>query len=158
MKTQNTPSLPSPILSYGLVFLQFFCIGFLTFQLDWLAVIQASPWPLLIMGLALFIGLWALWHLKPLGFNIIPDPHESCQLCQQGPYRWIRHPMYAAILLFFWSAVLTQPSTPLIWGLIILLTIVLLIKLHYEEKRLLQKLPHYAHYQQHSHKLIPFIF
>lgn len=45
------------------------------------------------------LGAWALHCNRPGNFNIRPTPRLGGQLVQQGPYRWIRHPMYTAVLL-----------------------------------------------------------
>jgi len=46
------------------------------------------------------LGLWALSCNRPGNFNIRPTPRAGGQLVQQGPYRWIRHPMYSAVMAF----------------------------------------------------------
>jgi protein-S-isoprenylcysteine O-methyltransferase Ste14 len=90
-------------------------------------------------------------------FNIVPDPQQNITLITSGPYRYIRHPMYLSILIFFLPPVLAQPSFSILltYGS---LTFTLIIKLHYEEHLLKQVLSTYAHYQTHSKKLIPFIY
>ena len=45
------------------------------------------------------LGLWTLWVNRPGNFNIRPEPHPDGHLVQEGPYRWVRHPMYGAVLL-----------------------------------------------------------
>ncbi len=157
MKMQNKTNIRSPALSYGLVFSQFLLIGLLIMTLDWQLL---TGWTLLPMALAIALGAWSVWVMKTVGFNIVPDPHEHFQLIEQGPYHWIRHPMYSSILLFFWPCVLTQPmgQNPTAWLLMTLLTLVLLIKLHYEEQLLAEKVHGYRDYQQRTAKILPFIF
>lgn len=157
MKMQNKTNIRSPGLSYGLVFFQFLLIGLLTITLDWQLL---TGWTLLPMALAIVLGLWSVWVMRTVGFNIVPDPHEHFQQIEQGPYQWIRHPMYSSILLFFWPCALTQSlkQNPTAWILMILLTLVLLIKLHYEEQLLTEKGHDYRDYQQRTAKILPFIF
>lgn len=68
--------------------------------LAWRAVQGGGPaWaavPVLAGGL---LGAWALAHNRPGNFNVLPVPREGGQLVLGGPYRWIRHPMYSALLL-----------------------------------------------------------
>lgn len=45
------------------------------------------------------LGLWTLWFNRPGNFNIRPEPHPDGHLVQEGPYRWVRHPMYGAVQL-----------------------------------------------------------
>ena len=56
----------------------------------------AGPWALAGAGSAL--GGWALAANRPGNFNIRPTPRAGGRLVQAGPYRWIRHPMYTAVL------------------------------------------------------------
>ena len=57
--------------------------------------------PFLILPLGVLLGLWALSSNRLGNFNIRPVPRAGGTLVQQGPYRWIRHPMYASQAL--WS-------------------------------------------------------
>ncbi|MFM2121426.1 MAG: hypothetical protein RL722_2894 [Pseudomonadota bacterium] len=54
---------------------------------------------LLLAALAMLLGLWALASNRPGNFHIRPLPKADGELVQHGPYRWIRHPMYSAVLL-----------------------------------------------------------
>jgi protein-S-isoprenylcysteine O-methyltransferase Ste14 len=45
------------------------------------------------------LGLWALRANRPGNFHIRPTPHPQGRLVRHGPYRWLRHPMYTAVLL-----------------------------------------------------------
>ena len=47
---------------------------------------------------AIALGLWALSAHRPGNFNIRPLPRERGHLVQHGPYRWVRHPMYSALI------------------------------------------------------------
>ncbi len=143
-----------PFISYSLVFFQFLLIGLLVLSLPW----QSLPkWTAFTAILAVILGGWGVWVMRVGGFNVVPDPHSQCQLVEHGPYRWIRHPMYSSILLFFWPMVLTQPlGWPWLW--MSLLTLDLLIKLHYEERLLAEKICGYRAYQQRSHKILPPLF
>ena len=70
-----------------------------------LAGLALAParWPtfdaavLLAGGAAL--GLWALSTNRPGNFNIRPQPRAGAVFVHRGPYRWVRHPMYSALLL-----------------------------------------------------------
>ena len=145
--------LKHPFVSYTLVFVQFFTLGALLLTGPWLASLQGVIWQ--VAGILL--GLWALQTMHWGRFNIIPDPRPDSSLVQAGPYRLIRHPMYAAILLFFIPLVLEAPSM-LRWGLLGILVVDLLIKLHYEESLLKIQFSDYADYQTRSRKIIPFIY
>jgi protein-S-isoprenylcysteine O-methyltransferase Ste14 len=144
----------SPVRSYGLVFFQFFWIGLLTLNIHWLTL---PYWVYDVQLFAVALGVWGVLTMRLGHFNVVPDPQAACQLVDHGPYRWIRHPMYASILLFFTPIALVQPTLSVLTETL-LLWLTLLLKLHYEERLLSQKIACYRDYQQRSYKLIPFIF
>jgi methanethiol S-methyltransferase len=61
--------------------------------------------------LSLFGVMWGLWSLgkfDAFGLNPIRNPAptaeaDSCRLVVQGPYRWVRHPLYTFCLVMIWS-------------------------------------------------------
>jgi protein-S-isoprenylcysteine O-methyltransferase Ste14 len=146
--------LPHPVWSYGLVFLQFFSIAMILTSGAWWTN-QAWSWGAQAIGIML--GLWALQTMHLGCFNIIPDPKADAQLVERGPYRWIRHPMYAAILWVMTPMVLADGDLWR-WSWFGLLVLTLWVKLHYEESLLRQKFSDYSAYQQRSYKLIPWMY
>jgi protein-S-isoprenylcysteine O-methyltransferase Ste14 len=141
-----------PLRSYSLVAAQCLFIGLLlltgpllSFKLLWLQII------------AVLLGIWAVQTMHLGHFNIVPDPRPDTQLVEAGPYRWIRHPMYASILLYFLPLILID-FTPIRFVFYAALVIFLWLKLSYEERLLSEKLPDYADYRLRTKKWIPFIF
>lgn len=110
----------------------------------------------IIMLTGLVIGLWAITTMN-LRVNIFPDVRENQKLFTSGPYRYIRHPMYTAVLLttLAWSLHDLNFVSSALW---LLLLIVLLLKLRYEEKLLSAKFKSYESYKTKTKKLIPLIF
>lgn len=150
----KTAKIPHPIWSYGLVFSQFALIALLTLlSFPW----SLDFWILAIQGGAILLGLWALKTMHLGHFNIIPDPMPEINLVTTGPYRFIRHPMYASILYFF-APVAISENRPTIWLLFLLLTLTLILKLSYEEALLKRKLQDYALYQDKTRRLLPYLF
>lgn len=145
--------LKHPFVSYGLVAFQFILIAALLF----FTPIELHPIALPFQILAIFIGLWAVKTMHLGQFNIVPDPRSDTQIIASGPYRYIRHPMYLSILLFFFPGVLLQPLEPYLI-LYMNIIIVLWLKLHYEEQLLIEQIPEYTDYQAKTRKLIPFLF
>ena len=81
----------------GLVVAQFALIAWLI----WPFTSQSwSPLPLALLACAVALGVWTLAHNHPGNFNIRPEPKTSGRLVTSGPYRFVRHPMYCAVLLF----------------------------------------------------------
>ncbi len=83
-----------------LVLLQFGLLAALA-GLAWPAVernaIPLAAWPM--AGAALLLAAWALRANRPGNFNIHPRRRMGGTLITNGPYAWIRHPMYSAFLL-----------------------------------------------------------
>ncbi|WP_051144981.1 isoprenylcysteine carboxylmethyltransferase family protein [Thiomicrorhabdus sp. Kp2] len=145
-------TMKHPLVSFSLVAMQFGLIALLLLHLP----LSLHVAVLIIEALAILIGLWAIQAMHLGHFNIVPDPMPDIELVTDGPYRFIRHPMYFSIVLFFLPLVVLDSS----WiglSLYLALFITLFIKLSYEESLLVEKLPHYQIYQQQTKKLIPFI-
>lgn len=116
--------------------------------------VPALAW--LALGLSALVGLWALTANRPGNFNIHPTPRAGGKLVAHGPYRWIRHPMYSAVMLFGLACVLTRADALawLLWGV---LCLVLLGKAVLEERWMAALHPDYAPYQKRTRRFIPFL-
>ena len=112
----------------------------------------AGAWGVAAAGALL--GLWALSCNRPGNFNIRPTPRAGGQLVQRGPYRWIRHPMYSAVmacgLACAWAG-----SSPWGWLGIVMLVAVLVTKASFEERWMLAEHPGYADYQKRTWRFLP---
>ena len=144
----------SRLASYSLVAIQFACLIAITLTGSLLA---RNPALLVMEAAAVLLGLWAILTVRIGNVNVLPDPRQKAVLVQSGPYRWIRHPMYTALLLGTLALVLDSPST-LRWSLWIVLLIDLLIKLRYEERMLLEHFGGYGAYMAGSKRLIPYLY
>ncbi|MCE1163707.1 MAG: isoprenylcysteine carboxylmethyltransferase family protein [Thiomonas sp.] len=107
---------------------------------------------LLAAGAALV--LWVFWHNRPGNFNIVPEPRQGAHLVTTGPYRWVRHPMYVALLLFM-AGVAAAAHSPVQWALWLALCVVLNFKAAMEERLLSGVWPEYAGYQRVTRRFIP---
>lgn len=118
---------------------------------------------LAIIGIILYVAgfllmAWALISLRnnyQLGGSV---PRDTDKLVILGPYRFLRHPMYAAALyISLGLACLTQSLACFAVFCIYLVLILLLIPV--EEKGLQAAYgQQYAAYQQQTGKLVPFVF
>ena len=109
---------------------------------------------LLAAGLA--IGLWAISANRPGNFNIRPEPKEGGALVTAGPYRWIRHPMYLAVLATMAAFVAAGDAVQAVLWL--LLAVVLAAKAVREERGLVLVHPGYAAYRERTRAILPLIF
>ena len=117
--------------------------------------ISLSAFTFMLFSVALI--LWALIAMQKSKLRILPEPSPNATLITIGPYRFIRHPMYTAILLASTGLLINQFAW-LHLAIVIALAIVLLIKLNWEEKMLCQKFDEYKEYMKHTKQILPFIF
>jgi protein-S-isoprenylcysteine O-methyltransferase Ste14 len=117
----------------------------------------ASYIPLLITQIVGgMLGIWAIAIMGRSNTNITPLVKQSAILVTKGPYTFIRHPMYSAVLLTIWPLIIDQYSLfRLAIGLV--LTIDLIVKLLFEESLLRQRFAGYEIYMKETKRLIPFI-
>jgi protein-S-isoprenylcysteine O-methyltransferase Ste14 len=113
--------------------------------------------PLLIAQIAgILLGVWAIAVMGRTNTNITPLVKQSAILVTNGPYTFIRHPMYSAVLLTIWPLIMDQYSLfRLTIGLV--LTIDLIVKLLYEESLLKKHFVGYEIYMRETKRLIPFV-
>lgn len=140
--------------STALVVLQFAVIGWLLITGP---VIPARGWPLAVFAAGGALGAWAWLTIGGAHLRIRPEPHPEGRLVTWGPYRWIRHPMYACTLLIASSWVLTRPTVSRWLGLALLGT-ALVAKLRHEEELLVAVYPEYPSYRSRTKRLVPFLF
>ena len=116
-----------------------------------------SSSPFVIAGQLLSVALSVLARrsFQAGQFSIHAEPTEGALLFS-GPYKVIRHPMYAAMLLFIWSGILGHLS--IINSVIGLLLIgIIAIRIMTEEQYLLARYPSYKEYSSKTKRIIPMI-
>lgn len=126
--------------------------------LIWPLTPQAWSLPALaLLGCAVALGLWTLLYNRPGNFNIRPEPKASGQLVTGGPYRHVRNPMYAAVLLFAAAEVVAYAD---LWKMLcwLALALVLLAKAMLEERGLRVQHAGYAEYAKRVRRFIPGLF
>jgi len=155
MERQDTPPA---LLGALLVGLQFALLA-------WLAVKVATgfdpgrvPIDAAVAAVAaVALGLWALSANRPGNFNIRPSPREGGHLVQHGPYRWIRHPMYSALLLGGVAAARLSGDGST-WLVLAALAVVLRIKSAVEERGMIARYPAYQDYQRRTRRFVPGLY
>jgi len=112
---------------------------------------------LMLIVLAVLLAIWALKSMSSGTFQVLPEPTDKSQLTMSGPYRFVRHPMYSAVILAGLGAALSHST---LWhaAVLIALVVVLMIKIHREESLLLSRYDSYANYRERSKALVPFIY
>jgi len=142
------------VRSVVLVVLQFALLGALA--LPWPTQSwNDAGWVLLAAGGAL--GLWALAANRPGNFNVRPDPKPTGRLVTCGPYRFVRHPMYAAVLLFA-AGLCVGLDGSWRWIVFAALAAVLHTKARIEERAMMSMHDGYAAYAQRTKRIVPFVW
>lgn len=140
--------------SYVLVGVQFVCMGAILFSGPWFAR-HVVYFTLELSGSLLV--LWAILAMRVTKVNVFPDVKAGSRLVTNGPYQWIRHPMYTALLMIMLALVCESFSywRGFWW---VLLAADLVAKLWYEEKLLGEVFDDYEAYRLRTWRLIPWIF
>lgn len=116
---------------------------------------SSSPFVIAAQVLAVALMIWSRRSFKSGQFSINAEPKEG-SLMSNGPYRFIRHPMFAASLLLIWSSVLGHLSTvTMIVGLIVTLNI--FYRISVEEQHLREHFPGYAEYARKTKRILPYL-
>ena len=142
------------ILPYAFVLIQFICLGLIAITGP---LIANSPVLLGAELLGIFLGLWAVLVMRIGNFNVTPTVMAGAKLVEGGPYRFIRHPMYAALLLVTLPLVLDSFSL-LRLSIWLVLLVDLVLKLRHEEQLLASEVEGYPGYVSRTKKLLPLIF
>ncbi|MCU0452998.1 MAG: hypothetical protein MUE68_05025 [Bacteroidetes bacterium] len=103
------------------------------------------------------LTLWALWAFRASRLNLTPIVPDGATHVTTGPYRWVRHPMYAAVLLLAAGLTAIDPSWLRMIAAVCLVP-ALVGKLTVEEALLLRSYPTYAHHTGSTKRLIPGIW
>jgi protein-S-isoprenylcysteine O-methyltransferase Ste14 len=119
------------------------------------------PWALLMVAVQilaiamLLVGLWQTDVWTFLGFRQLlgEETTDPDRMVVSGLYRWVRHPLYTAGLLFIWF---TPLMTSNLLALNLGLTLYVVIGARLEERKLLAEFgPDYASYRQRTPMLFP---
>lgn len=110
---------------------------------------------LVVQVLAMAVMPWARRSFQSGQFNIHAEPKKG-QLISSGPYKFIRHPMYASALAIIWSGIFGHFSQlNLIVGVVA--TVVVSIRIMVEEQYLRNSYPEYVDFSRKTKLIVPFI-
>jgi len=117
---------------------------------------SSSPYVIAAQVAAVALNVWARISFQKGTFRVTAAP-GAASLITRGPYRFIRHPMYSAALIFIWAGVASHLSG---WTLAIGITATALciVRVVAEERLLRAKYPEYLDYSRSTKALIPFVF
>ena len=115
-------------------------------------IVPGAALMLLSGGLAV-AGVLA-WKGKPSPF---PKPREHGQLLEGGIYAWLRHPLYASLMLLGLGWALFRCSGPASAGAVVLVAF-FDAKARREERWMREKYSGYAAYARRVRRFIPWVY
>ena len=115
--------------------------------------------PLGASVLCLIVGLWLFYRSHAdLGTNwsVTLEMRERHRLITHGIYRRVRHPMYAALLLYSAGQALVLPNWLAGPSYFVVLVILFAFRVRAKERMMLEEFSdEYAGYMAHTKRLIP---
>ena len=137
-----------------LVIIQFSSFAYFLFS----GRFMAKNYWIIIQIIGFIISLWGILAMKLGNFNIQPEVNPTAHFVSNGPYKFIRNPMYSGLILFFGAAVISNYSL-LHTAVFIILIIVFIEKIKMEEGFLSIKFgDQYTNYLSNTYRLIPLIY
>lgn len=156
---EHKPEQKQIIRLGGLVLAAIFTLPGFDHRLGWSrAWLGAEPTWLEVLALAMVLGgelamMWVIWTNRYAGRTIRVE--EGQKVISSGPYRVVRHPLYAFSLVMFLFAPLALGSYVALPALVLFLPIYVLRILN-EEKVLRAELPGYTKYCERTRwRMVP---
>jgi len=119
------------------------------------AIFGTGPITITIQVIAGLLMVWARLTFGIRSFHGTANPTAG-GLVRTGPYKYIRHPIYAAILYFFWAGIAAHPSLVTI-GVGLLATAFTAVRIVAEEKLLVTMYPEYGAYARATKRVVPLV-
>ena len=117
---------------------------------------SSSSLVILVQVLAFLLFLWARVTFGRRSYHVVANPTEG-GLVTGGPYRHIRHPIYAAFCLFTSAGVAAHWSwrAGLFGGLVLGSAV---LRIFCEESLVAARYPEYAQYSVRTWRMIPYVY
>jgi protein-S-isoprenylcysteine O-methyltransferase Ste14 len=118
-------------------------------------VFSNNPVAITIQVLSFALMIWARITFGMRSFHASANATKG-GLVTNGPYRWFRHPIYAAIIYFFIASIISFPYKETV-GAVCLIIAGLFSRMLLEEKSLEATYEDYTEYRKRTKRIIPFI-
>lgn len=112
---------------------------------------------MLLMVLTCFLSIWPVMENRNFESSVRIQEDRGQTVCSSGPYSYVRHPGYSAILL--WSISISMIFGGLAGIIAILIILTIVIRTYFEDQMLQEKLSGYVEYSKKvKYRLIPYIW
>jgi protein-S-isoprenylcysteine O-methyltransferase Ste14 len=117
---------------------------------------SASPFVIIVQALALLLFVWARVTFGRRSYHAMANPTEG-GLVTNGPYRYIRHPIYASFSAFTLAGAVAHWSwiSGLFGGLILGCA---MMRMFREEALVGIRYPEYSQYKAATWRMIPYVY
>jgi protein-S-isoprenylcysteine O-methyltransferase Ste14 len=119
-------------------------------------ILTENPFVVGIQIFAIGFMFWARFNFGWRSFYASANTSKG-ELITHGAYKFVRHPIYASVLLFFWSILIAFPTLEVLLA-VIMITIGSLIRIYLEEQSLYITYSDYKDYVKKTKRIIPFIY
>jgi protein-S-isoprenylcysteine O-methyltransferase Ste14 len=120
------------------------------------ALLASEPAAAAVQILSFLFFLWARMTMGWRSFHATANPLERAPLVTRGPYRFLRHPIYASLWWFVWAGVADHPT--LVNGsLAVVVAAGLFLRMLLEERLLADRYPEYGEYAKRTKRVVPFV-
>jgi protein-S-isoprenylcysteine O-methyltransferase Ste14 len=120
------------------------------------SLLSPSPFVVAPQVAAVALMIWARVTFGRRSFHFAANPTEG-GLVTTGPYRFVRHPIYAAVCLFTTAGA----AAHLTWTTSLLCAVIwggAIARMLCEERLMVGRYPEYRQYAATTSRLIPFVF
>jgi protein-S-isoprenylcysteine O-methyltransferase Ste14 len=119
-------------------------------------IFSSSPLVITLQAAAVLLFLWARITFGWRSYHVIADPTEG-GVVTGGPYRYVRHPIYAAMCLFALAGAAGNCSwsAGLCGGLVLACAV---IRILCEEALVAARYPEYSQYAAATWRMIPYVY
>ena len=152
----DTKSTKMKRTGWAFVAAQFALIGLMVVLPREVHYVASDVWRTIGMGLMVAGAAVGFWSAAFLGRGLTPTPvpNGATELVTRGPYRYVRHPMYVAVILFMGGVAIRSGSWfawPLLAGLLALFH----VKSRWEEGQLQEVFRGYDAYMGRTPRFVP---
>ena len=114
-----------------------------------------GPAAIAVQALAVLLMVWARLSFGLRSFHAGANPTAG-GLVTKGAYGLVRHPIYAAILLFLWTG-FTSHASVLTACATLVASLALAVRMFTEERLMVERYPEYREYAARTKRVIPFV-